>query len=110
MADKYARSMEDLLARTVKTVLLAEQVKTQRTQFVNSIKHQYIERCLREGTVTAIPSSSHGGEHEWMRKHMLHGLHVVVNHRPQPPEILATYWACQTEAFVCEAIRQFEAT
>ena len=94
------------MQKTERMVRLAAKIKAQRTQFSGLIKFVYIERCLREGAISAVPSG--GGEHTWMRKYMLHGLHVVVNHRIEPPAILEVYWARQTESFVCEAVRKFE--
>jgi len=99
-------TLEDLLRKTEKKVRLAERIKAQRHRFSGKIKFDYIERCVLDGEISAVPSG--GGEHTWMRKYMLNGLHVVVNHRTQPPEILEVYWARQTELFVCEAIRKFE--
>lgn len=99
-------TLEDLLQKTKEKVQLAERIKAQRNKFSGKIKFDYIERCLRVGVISPVPSG--GGEHTWMRKYMLNGLHVVVNHRTEPPQILDAYWARQTEPFVCEAVRKFE--
>ena len=94
------------MQKTKAKVQLAERIKAQRTQFSGVIKFDYIERCMREGAISAVPSG--GGEHTCMRKYMLNGLHVVANLRTEPPQILDAYWARQTEPFVCEAVRKFE--
>ena len=60
-------TLEDLLQKTKAKVQLAESIKAQRDQFSGKITFDYIERCLREGAISAVPSG--GGEHTWMRKY-----------------------------------------
>ena len=69
------------------------------------IKAVYIEMCQNLGTCTSVPIN--GGENQWMRKHMLHGLHVVST----PPcqgvasSVITAYWACdESNIDVCIAM------
>ena len=59
------------------------------------IKAVYIEMCQNLGTCTSVPIN--GGENQWMRKHMLYGLHVVSTPPRQgvPSSVITAYWVCE---------------
>ena len=64
--------------------------------------------CQNLGTCTSVPIN--GGHNQWMRKHMLYGLHVVstpprVN---EPSSVITAYWACE-DMHIDACIAKFDA-